>query len=57
MIGRLPESPSAFSAVADAGFAVDLDSILGGMIARRPLLFLEELKRNRTWVPDLPTSS
>jgi len=39
------------SAVADAGFAEDLDSVLGGMISRQPLLFLEELKRNRRWVP------
>ena len=42
-----------FSAVADAGFAEDLNSILGGMIARQPLLFLEELNRSRRWVPDL----
>jgi hypothetical protein len=41
-------------AVSDAGFNEDLSALLASMIPRQPLLFLEELNRNRQWVPDLP---
>jgi len=42
-------------AVADAAFSEDLEAMLASMIRRQPLLFLEELRRNRKSVGDITT--